>query len=256
MVTVRERLRSGDEPLAGFLNLIPSAVATQALAAAGADVVLIDQEHGPIGPESMHAMIASTAGTSCSPWVRVAGRDEALVKAALDAGAEGIVFPLVTDAESAAECVSLVRYPPEGKRGWGPFVAHARWGVGVFDYLERRGGETVCTLLVETRSAVENIEAICEVEGIDCLTVAPFDLSTDLGVSGRLDAPEVLEAVDHVERVAGSAGIPLGGAALTPQQTRHLVQKGYRVLWHGFDVLALEQFVRQTAEWRSDDSAT
>ena len=61
---------------------------TQALAAAGADVVLIDQEHGPIGPESMHAMIASTAGTSCSPWVRVAGRDEALVKAALDAGAE------------------------------------------------------------------------------------------------------------------------------------------------------------------------
>lgn len=252
MRTVKERLRSGNDPLAGFLNLIPSAVATQALAAAGADVVLIDQEHGPIGPESMHAMIASTSGSACSPWVRVSARDEAQVKTALDAGAEGIVFPLVTDAESAAECVALVRYPPEGRRGWGPFVAHARWGVGLFDYLEVRGRETICTILVETRSAVDNLEAICEVEGIDCLTIAPFDLSTELGVSGRLDAPEVLEAVDHIERVATSAGMPLGGAALDPRQTQRLVDKGYRLLWHGFDVLALQQFVRQTAQWRSE----
>lgn len=249
--TVRERLRSGSAPLAGFLNLIPSAVATQAIAAGGADVVLVDQEHGPIGPESMHAMIASTAGTACSPWVRVSSCDEGSVKTALDAGAEGIVFPLVTDAESAAECVALVTYPPRGRRGWGPFVAHARWGVELFDYLEVRGGETICTILVETRSAVENIEAICAVEGIDCLTVAPFDLSTELGVSGRLDAPEVLEAVDHIERVALAAGIPLGGAALNPQQTQRLVEKGYRLLWQGFDVLILQQLVRQTAQWRS-----
>lgn len=253
MSTVRERLQHGNEPMAGFLNLIPSAVATQALAAAGADVVLIDQEHGPIGPESMHAMIASTAGTACSPWVRVSARDEGLVKTALDAGAEGIVFPLVTDAESAAECVALVSYPPEGRRGWGPFVAHARWGVGLFDYLEVRGRETICTLLIETRSAVENLEAICEVDGIDCLTVAPFDLSTELGVSGQLDAPEVLEAVDHIERVAIAAGIPLGGAAFDPKQTQRLVEKGYRLLWHGFDVLALQGFVRQTAQWRSGE---
>jgi 4-hydroxy-2-oxoheptanedioate aldolase len=61
--------------------------------------------------------------------------------------------------------------------------------VELFDYLGQRGGETVCTVLIETRSAVDNIEAICEVEGLDCLTIAPFDLSTDLGVSGRLDAP-------------------------------------------------------------------
>jgi hypothetical protein len=73
MPSVRERLRTGKVPLAGFLNLIPSPVATQALAAAGADVVAIDQEHGPIGPESLHAMVASTAGTPCSPWVRVPG---------------------------------------------------------------------------------------------------------------------------------------------------------------------------------------
>lgn len=112
MPSVRERLAAGQAPLAAFVNLIPSAVVTQALAAASADVVLIDTGHGPIGPESLHAMVASTAGSACSPWVRVPGRDEACVRSALDAGAEGIVFPLVTTAQSAAECVALTRYPP------------------------------------------------------------------------------------------------------------------------------------------------
>jgi 4-hydroxy-2-oxoheptanedioate aldolase len=251
MPAVKERLRSGGPPQAGFLNLIPSPVATQAVAAAGADVVLIDQEHGPIGPESLHAMIASTAGTRCSPWVRLSARDEGLAKTALDAGAEGIVFPLVSDAESAAECVALVRYPPRGRRGWGPFVAHSRWGVELFDYLASRGDATVCTLLIETRSAIENLEEICKVDGIDCLTIAPFDLSTDLGVPGRLDAPELVEAVTYAERVILDAGIPLGGAALTREQTQALVKRGYRLLWHSFDVLILEQFVRQAVQWRS-----
>jgi 4-hydroxy-2-oxoheptanedioate aldolase len=251
LASVRERLRTGQVPLSGFLNLIPSPVATQALAAAGADVVVIDQEHGPIGPESLHAMIAATAGTACSPWVRVPGCDEACVKTALDAGAEGIVFPLVTTAESAAECVALTRYPPRGRRGWGPFVAHSRWGVELFDYLGQRGEETACTLLIETRAAIDNIEEICKVEGIDCLTIAPFDLSTELGVSGQLNAPELVAAVTHAERVIGEAGIPLGGAALTQEQTCALMEKGYRLLWHAFDVLVLEQFVRQTAQWRS-----
>jgi 2-keto-3-deoxy-L-rhamnonate aldolase RhmA len=148
MASIKERLRAGTPPLAGYLNLIPSPVATQALAAAGADVLVIDQEHGPIGPESLHAMIATTAGT-------------------------------------------------------------------------------------------------------DCMTIAPFDLSTDLGVSGQFDAPELLEAIGRAERVILEAGIPLGGAAMTKEQTQALTKKGYRLLWHNFDVLMLQQFVRQTAEWRA-----
>jgi 2-keto-3-deoxy-L-rhamnonate aldolase RhmA len=255
MTTFKERLRAGKEPLAAFMSFIPSPVATQALAAAGADVLVVDQEHAPIGPETMHAMIASTAGTPCSPWVRVPRRDEAYVKTALDAGAEGILFPLITTADDAAECVALTRYPPDGRRGWGPFVAHSRWGVDLFDYLGRRGDETVCAVLIETRSAVDNIREICKIDGIDCMTIATFDLSTDLGVSGRFDAPELREAVSHAERVILEAGIPLGGAAFTNEQTQALLQKGYRLLWHLFDVLILEQYVRQATGWRSAERA-
>lgn len=249
MSSMKQRLREGREPLSGYVNVIPSPVVTQAIASAGADWVVIDQEHGPIGPESLHAMIAATQGTNCSPWVRVGRRDEALVKAALDAGAEGIMFPLVSSRDDAAECVALMRYPPAGRRGWGPFVAHSRWGGPLFEYKERWGTETICGLLIETRAAVEHIKEICEVEGVDYMLIAPFDLSTDLGVSGRLDSPELLDAIEHAERVILEAKIPLGGAALTRDQTRVLLERGYRILAHGFDVLMLKQSIRQAAEW-------
>jgi 4-hydroxy-2-oxoheptanedioate aldolase len=212
---------------------------------------MIDQEHGPIGPESLHAMIASTAGTTCAPWVRVSRIEEGVVKTALDAGAEGIVFPLVSTPEAAAECVSLTRYPPHGRRGWGPFVAHSRWGVELFDYEEQRGGATACAILVETRRAIENIEQLCQVDGIDCMTVAPFDLSTDMGVPGRLDAPELVQAIEHAQEVIVRAGVPLGGAALTAAQTQALTDRGCRLLWHNFDVLMLKQYVKETLGWSS-----
>jgi 4-hydroxy-2-oxoheptanedioate aldolase len=105
-------------------------------------------------------------------------------------------------------------------------------------------------LTIETRAAVENIEAICRVDGIACMVIGAFDLSTELGVSGRLDTPEMRDAVAHLERVILEAGIPLGALALTLEQTRSLLARGYRLPVHGVDVLMLGGFVRQAAAWR------
>jgi 4-hydroxy-2-oxoheptanedioate aldolase len=251
---MKHRLHDG-ETLAGYVATIPSAVSAQAMAAAGADFLVVDQEHGAVGPESLHAMVAATAGTGCAPLVRVPRRDEGWVKPALDLGAEGIVFPQICTAEEAAECVSLTRYPPGGRRGWGPFVAHARWGVGLQDYLPQRADETVCVLLIETRAAVENIEAICRVEGVDAMIIAQFDLAVELGVPGRFDAPEFRDAFAHLERAILAKGIPLGAAALSREQTRALLNRGHRLPVHGFDVLMLAGLVRQAAEWRKRDGA-
>lgn len=246
---MKQRLRDG-QVLSGYVNVIPSPVSVQAMAAAGADWIIFDQEHGAVGPESLHAMIAATAGTSCAPLVRVPRCDEAWVKPALDLGAEGICFPRVSTKVEAEQCVSLLRYPPVGRRGWGPFVAHARWQIPLPDYLRLRGDTAVCMLLIETLDAVENIEEICEVDGVDCMIIAPFDLSTELGVSGRFDAPEFMEAVAKLERAILSAGVPLGGVALTLEQTQDILTRGYHLLVHGFDVLMLEGLVRSTEKWR------
>ena len=106
-------------------------------------------------------------------------------------------------------------------------------------------------LLIETRAAVEDIEAICRADGVDGMIIAQFDLATELGVSGRFDAPEFRDAFAHLERAILDAGIPIGAAALTREQTRMLLDRGHRLLVHGFDVLMLGGLVRQTAEWRS-----
>lgn len=113
---LKSKLADPQTRLSGEVCTIPSAVVTQAIAAAGADLVIIDQEHGAVGREAMHAMIAATAGTDCAPLVRIAEMGAANVKVALDMGAEGIVFPMVRTAQEATQCVASTRYPPYGTR--------------------------------------------------------------------------------------------------------------------------------------------
>lgn len=248
MAGFRQRLQ-GPGLLRGVFTVIPSPVVTQALAAAGADFVVVDREHGPIGPESMQAMIAATAGTPCAALVRVPKIDEAEAKAALDAGADGVIFPMVGDAADAERAVAAVRYPPAGRRGFGPFVAAARHQVGLGDYLAVVGPEAGCGLLLETAEAVAHVEEIMRVPGVDFVIVAPFDLSTDLGVHGQFEAPAFVEAVTTIEQAALRAGMPLGGVALTPEQTAALVARGHRVLIQAFDVLLLAERVRAFKTW-------
>jgi 4-hydroxy-2-oxoheptanedioate aldolase len=229
-------------PLIGVVNLIPSAVTTQAIAAAGADFVMIDQEHGPIGPENLHAMIAATQGTACSPLVRVSRPDEGLVKTALDCGAEGIVFPYIESAADAARCVAMTRYPPLGRRGWGPYLAHSRWGVALEEHVSARGAETVCILLIETSAAIDQIESIVAVEGIDALIIATADLAMSLGVD-RQDSPRLLAAVAQAERAILDAGLALGGGAASRAQSEAAAATGYRMLFRGIDIMMLEDAV-------------
>lgn len=229
--------------------IIPSPVVVQAVAAAGADIVMIDQEHAPTDPSALHAMITATQGFDCAALVRVLDHAPARVKLALDMGAEGIVFPLVRTEDEAAACVASTRYPPRGVRGWGAFVAHSRWNVPPMEYLPAFGDKTVACFLIETAEAVENIDAILAVDGVDMAFIAPFDLSTSLGISGQFDRPEFRDAVATVEAAARKAGVPLGGGpASTRQEFDALLSRGYRIVG-GFDILQLKRTVGEIAGW-------
>lgn len=241
MTSFRERVRSG-AVVRGVFHEIPSAVAAQAVAAAGADFVVVDREHGPIGRETMHAMIAAAAGAGAAALVRVPSVDEDAAKVALDAGADGVLFPMIRTAGDAARAVASVRYPPEGTRGWGPFVAHARHRVPLGEHLAR--DESVCVVLLETAEAVENADEILSVDGIDVAFVAPFDLSTALGVHGHFDAPELVAAIETLEAAARRHGVRLGGAGLTEEAARSLLARGHTFLVQGIDVLMLAEATR------------
>ncbi len=247
-MTLKKKLAEPGRLLNWQVCVIPSAVSIQAMAATGTDIVIIDQEHGPIGAEALHAMITATQGTGCAPMVRIPEIGEAHVKRALDAGAEAICFPLLRTAEDARRCVASLRYPPEGTRGFGPFIAHSRWQVALEDYATGPGAETVCLILIETRDALENIEEIVAVEGIDAVVIATFDLSTDLGVSGQMEHPVMQEAVARIEKAVLGAGLPLGGIAFTEEAANTLRAKGYRLLG-GVDLMWLKGAVAKSVEW-------
>jgi 4-hydroxy-2-oxoheptanedioate aldolase len=236
---VGERLAREGEILHGVMGTIPSAVSAQAIAAAGADFLLVDREHSPVGREALHAMITATAGTACGALVRVPGIDEGEVKLALDAGAEGVCFPMVRSVADVQRCSALVRYPPNGSRGWGPFVAHSRHGTSAAEYSTAVGPNVTCWIQIETLEAVEAIEEIVRVPGVDVVIIAPFDLSIALGVEGQFGEPRFVEAVEAVERAAVAAGVPLCGVAFDNQRAAELAARGYRVLLRGIDVFML-----------------
>jgi 4-hydroxy-2-oxoheptanedioate aldolase len=248
MTDLKHRLHNTDDRMTMHIVTIPSATVTQAMAAAGADSVIIDMEHGAVDHASAHAMIAATKGTSCAALVRVAENDPAQVKRVLDLGAEGIVFPMIRTAEDARRAVASLRYPPRGNRGFGPFIAQSQWDATLPTYADIAEDKLVCCLLVETRDSVENIDEICAVDGIDLLVPAVFDLSTDLGVMGQLDHPVLLAAMARIEAAARAAGLPLGNVALTRAQAEGLFDRGYRVV-AGFDLLWLREKTAEAQAW-------
>lgn len=248
MATLKEKIRNTKDRLAVHICTIPSAAVTQAMAASGADGVVIDLEHGAIDYPSAHAMIAATKGFDCAPLVRVANNDATDVKRALDLGAQGIMFPLVETADDARRAVASLRYPPNGTRSFGPFIAHSHADVPLLDYAREVDDTLFCCLLAETVTAVENITEICAVPGIDLIVPAQFDLSTSLGIPGDFANPRFQEAVRTIENAANAAGIPLGNAALAGTQAEALFARGYRVI-AGFDVLWLKAKTAEAKEW-------
>lgn len=245
---LKQRLNETNDTLANVIVTIPSPVVTQALAAAGADTMILDMEHGALDYASLHGMIAATKGYVCSPQVRIAENTDAQVKRALDLGADGIVFPLIETAEQAEWAVSSLRYPPHGCRTFGPFIAHSYEGVPLPAYADHVDNTLACTLLVETVKGVENVEEICAVPGIDVIVPATFDLSTSLGKPGQFETPEFVAALGKIEAAAKAAGIPMGGNAFSKAQADDLFARGYRLLG-GFDVLMLKSKVAEVKSW-------
>jgi 4-hydroxy-2-oxoheptanedioate aldolase len=244
---IRARLAEGKAAI-GVLVTMPSANLAQIFAASGFDFLMIDREHGPIDEASMHAMIAATAGSGCAPIVRVPKAEGWLAKPALDSGAFGIVFPMVSSPEEAARAAGAVRYPPRGERGWGPFYAPARWGVSQAEYQKIVDDEIMSIILLEQAAAVPRLDAILATPGLDAAWIAPFDLSMSYGKAGAIDDPEVKAAVATIEKAVLGRGIVLGGLARGPDEANAMIARGYRMVLMGYDLAILQRGIAGTLE--------
>lgn len=251
--TFRARLKAG-ETLYGSWLTIGSTTTAEIVAGAGFDWLTIDMEHSAIGLTLAQEMIRAVEHQGVVPLVRVGHNQPNLIKRVMDAGAAGVIVPMVNTADEAEQAVQSVKYPPRGFRGVG--LARAQqYGFGFDEYQAWNRDNSVVIVQVEHIRAVENLEAILAVDGVDGFMVGPYDLSGSLGMPGRFDHPDVVAALDRVEAVAATTDAAPGFHVVRPDPDALEAKraKGYRFLAYGLDTFFLGSAARRAvAEARGD----
>jgi 2-dehydro-3-deoxyglucarate aldolase len=232
----RARLRRR-EKLLGTMVTLANAASAEVLASLGFDWLFVDAEHGPIETRELNEILQAV-GDKAACIVRVPEAAEVPIKKALDLGAHGIIVPQVNTAEQAANIVRWSRYAPEGARGVG--LARAQgYGLKFREYLSAANREIAVIVQAEHVRAVENIDAIVRVPGVDAVLLGPYDLSASLGRMGQIDHPDVVAAIDRVTAACRAVEMPLGYFGVTAAAVRPYVERGYSLIVAGVDTLYL-----------------
>ncbi len=208
---------------------IPGSVGAEIVGRAGYDWVCVDTQHGLIGYDAMVPMLQALTAAGSATVVRVGWNDAATIMKTLDAGAEGVIVPMVNTVEEARAAVAACRYQPHGNRSWGPI----RPRLLNPEYSIDSAQEVVCVVMCETVEAMANLDGILQVPGIDAVFVGPNDLAVSMGIRGSAYAGENAEHHRAMERIVAACqarGITAGIMCGTPETAEHWRQAGYRML--------------------------
>jgi 2-dehydro-3-deoxyglucarate aldolase len=241
--TFAARLRRRDL-LLGTIVTLASPEVTEILSTSGLDWLFIDGEHAPIDFLAAQTMLA-TSRVPC--LMRVPEATEAMLKKALDIGAAGVIVPMVNSAQQAKAIVSFCKYPPRGVRGVGRVRAQG-YGFDFARYMAEANDETVVVVQCEHIAAVEALESIVAVDGVDAVLVGPYDLSGSMGLLGQVEHPDVLAAIKRVAEVCNKAGRALGIFTAEPAKMKPFIAQGYTLVAVGVDVAALGDAARATVK--------
>lgn len=246
---------AGGQTVVGAFVRMSAVEAAEVCAHAGCDFVITDAEHAAVSWSQAMAMMIATEAAGSVPIMRVSNWSRDLITRALDAGAHGVMVPQVETAEVAAAAVAATRYGPGGTRGT---AGSRRNGFGLRmaygEYVEAANAATAVILQVESMAAVENVDAIAAVPGIDCLFIGLTDLSVDLGVAGQYDAPEVDAAVDRVLSAGVANGVAIGVPTTSVEMAHGYLARGVRLVATG-DSGLLGKAVRAYVEGVRSSSA-
>ncbi len=247
MKWIKKRVFDG-EILAGmFLNLGAGCVAQMA-GRAGLDWVLIDTEHGLGDYNTLVEYLLSAKIGNITPIVRVIANECEHFKKALDLGAAGIMVPQVNNAQEARKAVSFMKYPPQGVRGLTRSSRAGAFGYDAKQYLEEVNDSLLAVIQIETKDAIDNVEEIAAVDGVDVLFVGPSDLSCNLQVPCDLGSPQLKSAVDKVRRAAAKYEKKTGILIKDATQLPSIVQDGFTLIALETDMTLLKTAIKNVAE--------
>jgi 2-dehydro-3-deoxyglucarate aldolase len=244
-MTLKEKIRNRELTLGSWIT-IPHPSIVEILATAGFDWLTIDIEHSAIDIESVQHLISTIQGHDMKAFVRVYDNDEIVIKRVLDAGADGIIVPMIKSKAEAIKLVESVYYPPKGKRGVGLSRAQ-NFGIGFEDYQTRLEKEICIIAQIEHINAIHEIEDILSVHEIDCTLIGPYDLSASMGKPGQYHLPEVKEAIEKYDAVCRQLNKPMGAHVISSDssETKAKMDIGYSFLAFSLDFFFLGDKARE-----------
>ena len=242
---LRNRIRSRALTLGSWITLGHPAIA-EIMARAGFDWLVVDLEHSVISIDVAGDLIRTIDLCGVSPLVRLTSNDPDQIKRVMDAGAHGIVVPSVNSPAEAAKAVAATRYAPRGTRGVGLGRAQA-YGIGFQDYLKWQGEGPVVIVMIEHKEAIDQLEKILTVPGVDGFLIGPYDLSCSLGIPGQFEQAEFISALTRIRETGKQLGCPAGLHIVEPdtQRLEQTIREGYTFIAYGVDMRMLDVGARQ-----------
>ena len=226
---IKQLLKENKKVLAAWLQMA-SPYAAEIFAKAGLDALVVDMEHGPNDILSLIDQLRAMGRFSAIPLVRVPWNDMVIIKRVLDAGAYGVLVPYINTPEEAAAAVSYCKYPLEGVRGVAPSPRAPGFGIESMNYMRHANEEILVMTAVETPDAVQRIDEIVKVEGLDGVFIGPMDLATSMGHFCDPECPAVQAAIRKVEDTVIGSGKFLASVAGGMEAAKKKFDKGYNLV--------------------------
>ena len=240
---IREKLRNGQVSLGSWMQL-PHASVAEIMGQGGFDWVAVDLEHGSIAQHQLPDLFRALELGSTLPLVRVAVAEPRDCKAALDAGAGGIIAPMIESREQLERVVAACRWPPAGTRGVG--FSRANLFGRHFEAYSKEAQQPLIVAQIEHVRAVLNLKDILRVPGLDAIMIGPYDLSASLGLTAQFEHPDFKSQLELIKTAAGEAKIPAGVHVVEPssQALNGAVANGFRFIAYSIDAVFLEKASR------------
>lgn len=245
MVNTLKSLIRQEQPAIGSWIGFADPYSVELMADVGFDWLLIDTEHFPLDRQSLKTILVSMKGSPTVPVVRLASNSQDHFQTALDLGALGVVVPMVNSGADASRAVQFCRYPPDGSRGFAP-VRASRYFQDLEKYAKEANEQIALIVQVETPQAVENIEEIFSVRGIDGIFIGPADLASFMNVVTQTNHPDVESVLERLIQRARAHRMPFGLPTWTPEECESYVKRGAQLLTIGSELSFLANAARSS----------
>ncbi len=243
---MRKALLDKKLTLGAWMQIGHTAIA-EIFASAGFDWICVDLEHGAIDLETMTNIFRTIDAFDCVPVARLPVNDPVWIHRSLDAGAKALIIPMVKTAAEAESSIKEAKYPPKGVRGFGYSRANMH-GMDFDEYIKSANDEIAMIMQIEHKDAIANLEDIVKVDGVDALLIGPLDLSGSMDVTGQMEHPDMVAALEKYRNVAAEANKSFGMHIVRPDEKniKANIDQGYTMIALGLDNVFLDESSKKT----------